>query len=351
MNKIFESLEIQNFQSWGKVKLNFHKGVNIIVGQSNKGKSSIFRALYWICNNRPTGNSFKSNFTKKNTKVTLKVDGHNIIREKSNKLNIYNIDNSPEDLQALRSDVPDEIKNIILSNEETFGHQQNSFFLLDETPGKVAKKFNKIAGLEIMDKSLTSINSILRESKQDLKSSDKNIEKLEKEIKDLDWIESCNKRYAEIEKQTAVLKSHKEDLNIIENLIIKYDTVLFELHKLSDVKALPKIESIFKKDDELYTLEQEIENINRKLLEYAIIEKKIKRISALNKAKLTTVNDYKGAMDKANKEVDKINDLFSAFEEISTNVDQAESLMNLAEEDLFKFKQENSMCPICNKKW
>lgn len=348
---MIKSLEINNFQSWENGFFEFDKGVNVIVGPSNKGKSSIFRALNWVVNNRPTGNSFRSNFTKKNTSATLKLDGQTIRREKNNKLNLYNINDSSENLQALRSDIPDEIKSITKMGNINFQPQNENFFLLDETPGKIAKRFNEIAGLEIMDKSLASVNSILRESKQDLKTTDKNIERFDKEIKKLDWVEDCDKQYSIIEKQESILESHKKDLDIIEDLILKYDSILSELHKLPDAKALPKIKTIFDKDDELYSLDKEVDNIDRLLSEYAIINKKIRHISALDKAKLTTVNDYKGAMDKTNKEVDKINDLFSAFEEISTNVDQAESLMNLAEEALFKFKQTNPYCPTCHKKW
>ena len=48
---MIKSLHIQNFQSHKKTTLKFHKGINVVIGQSDSGKSAIIRALNWTINN------------------------------------------------------------------------------------------------------------------------------------------------------------------------------------------------------------------------------------------------------------------------------------------------------------
>ena len=41
-----KSLNIENFTLFGKNKLNFSKGLNIIIGENDTGKSHLLRLLY-----------------------------------------------------------------------------------------------------------------------------------------------------------------------------------------------------------------------------------------------------------------------------------------------------------------
>ena len=51
---------IRNFQSHKKSILNLSKGVNVIVGKTDSGKSAIIRALRWLFTNTPSGDAFRS---------------------------------------------------------------------------------------------------------------------------------------------------------------------------------------------------------------------------------------------------------------------------------------------------
>jgi len=59
---MIKQLTIKNFQSHKKTKLEFSDGVNIIIGQSDSGKTAIIRALNWVVNNKPSGDSFRSHW-------------------------------------------------------------------------------------------------------------------------------------------------------------------------------------------------------------------------------------------------------------------------------------------------
>lgn len=52
---MIKSIELKNIQSHENTRLDFDKGINVIVGSSNNGKSAILRGLYWARYNRPLG--------------------------------------------------------------------------------------------------------------------------------------------------------------------------------------------------------------------------------------------------------------------------------------------------------
>lgn len=49
--KWFKKLEIRNFESHKHTVINFDPGINVFIGDSDSGKSSILRALSWLCYN------------------------------------------------------------------------------------------------------------------------------------------------------------------------------------------------------------------------------------------------------------------------------------------------------------
>src|SRR5579863_8740376 len=82
---------IKGFQRHKKISLRLGQGVNTIIGRSNSGKSSVLRALRWLCDNTPRGNKFIHRGSKK-ASVTIWVDGHKIKRTKGEGVNSYSID-------------------------------------------------------------------------------------------------------------------------------------------------------------------------------------------------------------------------------------------------------------------
>ena len=72
---MLKSLKIRNFESHRNTQLNFHPGVNVIVGESDQGKTAILRALEWVLFNRPLGEDIKSNWLEDiNTYVQVEFD-------------------------------------------------------------------------------------------------------------------------------------------------------------------------------------------------------------------------------------------------------------------------------------
>ena len=83
-------LSFENFQSISSGSMVFHTGTNVIIGQSNSGKTATFRGLK-TCLNNPSGSQ---RFIKKGTakaSVSLEYNGNQIIWKRTPKESSYTI--------------------------------------------------------------------------------------------------------------------------------------------------------------------------------------------------------------------------------------------------------------------
>ena len=160
---------LENFQAHEHSEIDFTEGVNVICGASDQGKSSVIRAIRWVLENRPSGFGFRREGAETPTRVTLDFDEGTIVRERSAMENCYKIYKNgltkPIVLQALRSDVPDEVKEISRFGEYNIQYQTGKAFLIDDSDGDVAKKINSLSGVSVIDNILKETNSRLRTEK------------------------------------------------------------------------------------------------------------------------------------------------------------------------------------------
>lgn len=153
---MIQKLQIKNFQSHKNSTLEFDSNVNVILGASDSGKTAIIRALRWVVFNRPQGDSFCSNWGGGETSVEIKTDNNTIIRSKDkNKVNKYILDK--QKFQALRTEVPEQIKEVLNINKINIHQQLSAPFLLSDSAGEVAQQFNKIAHLDVIDTSIQNV--------------------------------------------------------------------------------------------------------------------------------------------------------------------------------------------------
>src|SRR4051812_38242007 len=99
----FRSLVLKNFQKHKLLKIQFSPHITTIKGRTDRGKSSILRALKWLCLNNLIGNEFIRTGSSK-AKVGLSVKDHRIVREKGAS-NLYVLDG--KEFRAFGSKVPD----------------------------------------------------------------------------------------------------------------------------------------------------------------------------------------------------------------------------------------------------
>jgi len=183
---MLETLEVINFQSHIKSKVNFVAGINIFTGPSDAGKTSFTsRAFNLLRKNRPLGMPFsprKPNNTIDLSIVAATLDGITATHIKSKSINQYTLSTNKEPFDVVGTDVPTEISDFLNISDNSIQEQHADYFLLQDTPGVVAKKLNKIADLEIIDFVTKEVNSAITENTKDISHTEKKIEELDADI-------------------------------------------------------------------------------------------------------------------------------------------------------------------------
>lgn len=154
-------LVIRNFQAHEKLVIDLDPHVTTVVGQSDKGKSAVLRALRWVALNQPGGEAFIRDGEDKAT-VTVEADGKVITRTKGKGVNTYHI--GDKEFKAFGSDVPPEIAALLNVSELNFQGQHDGPFWFSETAGEVSRKLNEIINLGVIDSVLAFLGGRVREA-------------------------------------------------------------------------------------------------------------------------------------------------------------------------------------------
>lgn len=189
---MIERIKIENFQSHKKTELEFDKGVNVIIGQSDSGKTAVFRALKWAVQNRPLGDAFRSRWGG-DTSVVLQTDDYRVTRHKG-KADHYLLERNDHDskateFKAFGTSTPEEIVDALNLSDLNIQGQMDSSFLLSNNPGEVARHFNKVAGIDQIDHGLKNVEKWVREINQNIKTLESDIEEKKEALEDFEYLD------------------------------------------------------------------------------------------------------------------------------------------------------------------
>lgn len=230
---MIETLEVGNYKGHLHSKLKFHRGINVITGSSDAGKSTLLKSLLWVLTNRPTGSGMVSfwNRTKKGDAIKptfskIGIAGESITRVKDSSRNGYDIPGNEGDngLGAIGTSVPEQVTTLLNMSDLNVAKQFDPPFLIGETPGEVARYLNKLIKLEEIDTVLVNVESQKRSVRKQVESISSQVDILENSIKEWDWVEGA----------TDILESAKKVEQSLENV----STAIGSLETHSDTLAL-----------------------------------------------------------------------------------------------------------------
>ena len=261
---MIEAAEIQYYQSHESTMVEFSPGVNVIKGRSHAGKSSVIRAIRWAVLNQPRGVNFVSHFKgkKDQTSVALQFpeDKYVIRQRKGTTVNGYS--SSAGDFEAMRSDVPEEIEAITQMNQINVQMQGDPYFMLNMTPGKVAKELNKLVGLDVIDEKLGKLNKLSNEAGTKMHVLEDMVDKELEELNDLSFVNDLEVRVKEIKtlwEQYNKLLARKAALSDMKDKLQEYD---------SDIKEIDKWLTIKEPYNALKLLEEKRSSLSRSLIQF-----------------------------------------------------------------------------------
>lgn len=345
---MIESLSIQNFQSHKKSVLEFHPGVNVIIGESDSGKSAIIRAFRKLITNKPGGNSFMSYWGgEMNLSLTTK-EGTCIRRVKTKSEDHYFVNDL--DLTAFGQEVPLEVKEALNINEINCQYQFDPPFLLTKTPGELAQFFNRIANIEKIHLSTSKINSMISDIESDIKADEKRLEAEKEKLQGFPDLEKLGIELEVLEKANQRLQVTIQQRSKLNSIITQLKKITAEIEGkqaiLKHEKAVNSILDLYsqkeEKETELNTLKKGIEKIKR-------IDESIKENNQLIGCsalvdELLELHSQKTKLENDKTDLEKFT---NRIKRIDSELDLNKQLLGKYEAE---FKQEMpDICPLCGK--
>jgi len=395
---MIDRIEIKNFQSHKQTDIKFvQNGVNVLVGSSDMGKSAILRALIWTINNRPSGTDDVLSHWARDKKgkivdeLRVKVSTENgaVVRRRTAEDNEYELiekhipENFRKVFKAVSKDVPDDVRDFFKLTDVNIQSQHDAPFLLSSSPSDVAKYFNKIVRLDVIDKVLSNAESSRREHVKKLKGYEQEKVDIEKELASFDWIESAERLVELLNKVMSRMNEFQESRAEFEKEEVAYQVARKIIKNFPNIKtAKTYIDQIEKIDIDytgLETLDNEIQkyrdlNKTRKVwqtiqLGKAIVEDLIivkETLSQLGKdmgeqlENIKAYEFYSGCallpfdevvVDEIIRELDSIRPDYDSFRGLHKQIQEYETSQKVKEEAVIEqselHKQLPDTCPTC----
>jgi len=199
---MIDKIQLVNFQGHLNTVLELDPHLNVIVGTSDAGKSSVIRFVQWLAEGRPLGDRYtRHGETEARGRIRL-TDGTVIGRVKG-KDSRYLLNG--EEFRAVGTTVPEPILNALNLSHVNLQGQRNIDFLLADSPGEVGRKLNEVVGLSDIDKALSFVASKIRVAENGAKVTERAIHSGTEALTKLHWVpaaegsvESINQAYSQI---------------------------------------------------------------------------------------------------------------------------------------------------------
>lgn len=345
---MIDAIELSDWEGHKESLLEFSDTVTVILGKSHNGKSSIIRGFDWILNNRPVSTAYFPR-GKKNpeSNVSISTEDGFISRIRNKKKNFYETEDGV--FTALRTGVPDEVKDFLGMTEINIQLQKDVHYMLTDTPGKRAKRLNEIAGLSEMDDALEKVNKFHRLVKSQYDAKTIILNGYENDHKELEWIEKAK---VEFDKLLALDKTHKDMLKHIESvdrILNNIETIEYQQSQLPDTKAIKDIDAIKVVDDSLYSIDWKVEEIEKRLKTISKLKTEISRVNLPADTEMTNLDTNAAELDS---KIKVIATLKQSIRKINSLIDDSvlsNDTVQAIKTDKTIFKNSFDICPFCRQ--
>jgi len=357
---MIKTIDIQGFQSHLNTTLYLHPGLNVVFGETDSGKSAIYRALEFAALNklpRIKSNGNRDEYInwdlKDNNSATIRIefdDGTFIEREKTptGKINQYNITGFDEPLVALRQQLPKEVFAISKMEAANFQSQKHLYFLLNESAGTVAKEFNKLSNIEISDIILKLLRSDSLLANSQIKAADTEIKRLDNELHKYNSLEEAQKEFYKLEKLEKTIKKYSDKCETLVEVYNQFIDTSEELEKFKPVSFAAKEAKKLKKQEEVIFELKETRDASFLLSQQLIAAKRelgaYKHIAPAKKQLKKLITEQK-KIDALETTFAVWVAVYNSYVELQEN--DVTSELSKAEKALDTMQKHLRVCPLC----
>lgn len=314
-----KKLIIENFQSHKYTVIDFDEnGVNVIVGETDVGKSAILRALYFLLFNKYQGDWFIRT-GESECRVTAEFsDGSIISRVKSKSKNRYItiINGEKQVYEGFRNTVPEEVmqihglRDLYLDDKNkislSISEQLNGHSILNLPDSLKAKLLGVLSGVEAVDIGLQINGSNINEINSEIKVCMENIKELQEDLKEYEDLTQMKENITNWENKLQKIKELDKKIEKLTKLKEKYDNVNNEILKTQKLlKSLKVIPNLKLKYYELDNKNNKIKTLSKFADKYEQLNKSINTCKTILE-KTQNITDLKNKYETLKEKEEKI---------------------------------------------
>ncbi|WP_019213697.1 AAA family ATPase [Fenollaria massiliensis] len=367
-----KKIDLINFQSHKFTSLDFADGLNVIVGPSDNGKTSILRAIRWVFFNEPQGlGMLRNNEDFVSVRIYFNND-YSVERKRSKKENLYIIYNERtaevQEFNSLRTGLPPEVSNVMKIKKITLDKasdinfniqfQHDGPFMFSYTATQKSALIGKMYNLDVVDKAIDDTNKDIKSQKSDIKRINEEIKELDEKILIYKDIEKEEQLLKDRETLTKNIEESVEKLNLINSLKDRLDENKknkdYLIEKINDFDKILSNEALIENISKSYEILNKYKSYQNKL---ALIKLDIDKTEAIYKKSknITEKLDIDNTIIKNLNAFNKLNELKKRLNELNVSIEKGKYFIKENDDNLNKDLKEYTelliklkKCPYCN---
>jgi len=344
--KILE-LELTNIQSHKNTKFTFSPFLNVIKGIANSsdiGKSVVIKGLRLLIENRASKKIRTTGATSPSSVIAS--DGVVTVgRVKDDKLNGYFIKEEgkeDKDFKAIKTDIPHDVQKALNLSEVNIQLQRDTFFLIDDSPGQVAKELNKVSGLSTIDATLKRINSEITSITGNIRTQNEIIEKCKQGIEYSKWSLSASNDLEVIEGLQDVVDSLSDKRKETTSLVESYSFYSNQMKGLLPLSIIDDFKEIVSIQNEISKMESASIIVENNINGFLSAQEKIKEITVLD---LTEISSLQDKIDELRTDKNELSLVLNSYNRLSVSLKEIDKELLKTQAELNKIE----ICPTCNR--
>lgn len=339
---MIDLIVLKNFQKHRYLEIPLSR-VTVIKAESDKGKSSVIRSVFWTAFNRPLG--ARELFIREGTKkveVDLHVDGHILTRLLSSKKNAYFLDDL--ELEAVGKDVPIQVSSLLALSDLNFFRQHDGAFLLSMSKPEASRYLASLVGLEEMDRVQSEVEGGRKKRISKMEVHRSKIKEIRGDIKAMRFVpdmKKCLHALRCLGKKTEEQVDKSMSLSVLVNKLVSVSNTISELRVVMDADAA--LDSLYMMELDVVEIKKKRDSLHRLILELEQTDGITEQSSLLSQAEelLSSLTLLQGNIQTARNGCQRILGLINTLREIEKEISLFKNELSVLEQGL------PDMCPTC----
>lgn len=343
-------VKVKDFNCIREAEFQFLPGLTVLQGESNGGKSSVFRAIEnTIFNQSGTANVQHG---KQFYLVGIENNGHKVVFKKGKAGGVYKIDGVEYSKVGVGQveQVADAlgIRETVLAGEKirlNFWSQMGYPFLLDRSPGQLYKFIVDSSESESLSSVLKDISKDIKDTNTQIVTNDSKLDLLRSQLKAVEdklvsaeqVEETCkniiamDSEYTLINTLDSVSNDFKNKTNEIVNLYTDLNSVV-----QIDTTSLDTVREEYEVVVPALDYQKKLEELNAEQAKLDSVEQAIATVSAIESIDIES-------LDLLNSQVSSYRKILQELENLNADMSNVQVELDNLQVELSEFK----VCPLC----